>query len=263
MRQHLWLYLIAVLAIVTVLPLTLAVQIPFGANITPLTNQTAPIASPQVHSAIAGNVTLMNISGVSTTQSWQGYFGNVTGTVQLADSNGYAMYNWSNLNPSGQVYTSTADTINWYALQCFNFSATGAINSAGETPGGWNQKGMNLTQLQATYGINATDPDSVNNTFSLGGTGSHSTFYTASLAFPDTSCNSTRLYDTSGTSVPGRFQEVLQYEPTTNSVIFTSLINNDIPGFDHVTHDFQAMVLVNGHGTNTSTIPYYFYAQIT
>jgi hypothetical protein len=256
------LILLALIITVSLLSFGTALQIPSGANVTSLSNETAPIASPGVQNAIAGNVTSVNIVSLSTTQSWQGYYGNITGTVVLADASNNQMYNWSVGSPVGQVYASTANNLDWYNIQCFNYTATGAINPAGENGGSWNQKGMNLSQLQNTYGINATDSDSVNNTFYLGGTNSHTTFFVANWSFSDTLCNSTLIYDNTAGPVATHFQEILQYEPTTNAVVFTSILNNDLPGFDQKQHDFEMLVLVNGHGTNTSTIPYYFYAQI-
>lgn len=263
MRQHLWLYLVAVLACMALSPLVLAVQLPDGANVTSFSNQTSPTHAAGSQDAIAGNVSNISITSLSVTRSWQGYFGNITGTVVLSDASNNQMYNWTVGSPVGQIYASTANNLNWYNVQCFNNSATGAINPANEFGGTWNQKGMNLTQLQNTYGINATDADSVNNTFYLTGANSHTTFFVANWSFPDTLCNSTRIYDNTGQGVATHFQEVLQYEPSTNAVVFTSILNNDQPGFDSKPHDFEMLVLVNGHGTNTSTIPYYFYAQIS
>jgi hypothetical protein len=37
-----------------------------------------PITMPSSHQAQAGNVTELNIVAFSTTQSWQGYFGNIS-----------------------------------------------------------------------------------------------------------------------------------------------------------------------------------------
>ena len=263
MRQQLWLYLVAVLACMLLSPIVLAVQLPDGANVTSLSNQTMPTHAAGQQDAVAGNVSSINLVALSSTRSWQGYFGNITGTVVLSDASNNQMYNWSVGSPVGQIYASTANNVNWLNVQCFNNTATGALSSANEYGGTWNLKGMNLTQLQNTYGINATDADSVNNTFYINGTSSHTTFYVANWSFPDTLCNVARIYDSSGQSVITHFQEVLQYDPATNSVIFTSILNNDLPGFDQKQHDFEMLVLVNGHATNTSTIPYYFYAQIS
>ena len=268
MRQSSWLYLVALLvaaALLAVLPFAAAVQLPYGANTTEFNNQTAPIPFPHENNAVAGNVTAMNLAALTTTQSWQGYYGNVSGTVQLANSAGAVFYNWSDASPTGQVFASMNNTVNWYWLQCFNYTATGAeTGTAGETPGQNNLNGMNLSQLQNYFGIVPTAPDSVNNTFNLNGTGAFNTFYVASMEFnasnSSTDCQASHLFS-NGASTPN-FQEVLQYDPSTNAVVFTSILTNNQVGFDGVTHDFEMLVLDNGHGTNTTTTPYYFYVQL-
>ena len=69
-------------------------------------------------------MTEINIFGYSPTQSWQGYFGNISGTVQLADSGDNVMYNWSLASPQGEIYASTSNSINWANVQCFNYTAS-------------------------------------------------------------------------------------------------------------------------------------------
>ncbi|HLD55637.1 MAG TPA: hypothetical protein VJB35_05240, partial [Candidatus Nanoarchaeia archaeon] len=94
--------------------------IPSGGTITSISNSTAPLDVAQGVAAIAGNVTEINIVGFSTTQSWQGYFGNVSGTLQLADGSDNVMYNWSLASPEGEIYASVNNSINWVGTQCYN-----------------------------------------------------------------------------------------------------------------------------------------------
>lgn len=265
MRESLWMHMLAVLVTVliafVIVPSVSATVA--GANVTFYNSSTTPYANGTSYNAYAGNVTLIDINGFSTTQAWQGYYGNVTGTVQLADGNDNILYNWSYMNPKGQVYASVGDNnITWYKVQCFNFTATGVLNPSGEVPGSTNQKGLNLTQLQFNFNISLDAPDSVNNTFYLLGAGAHTQFYVDNLAFNDTECQSTRVYDTTGSGIAGNFQEVLLYDPASNNMIFTSLLNRDVLGFDNVTHDFEMLVLEDGHNTNTVATPYYFYLEL-
>jgi hypothetical protein len=56
---------------------------PFGANYTIVKpSERAPMDTAANHTALAGNVTEIDISGFSVTQTWQGYYGNVSGTIQ-------------------------------------------------------------------------------------------------------------------------------------------------------------------------------------
>lgn len=235
---------------------------PSGANVTVGNSSTGVAIAAGSQGAYAGNLTEITLSGDSVTPSWQGYYGNVTGAIKLADSSGNALYNWSVASPSGEVYSSTNSSISWSNIQCLNFTATGAINPTGETAGETNLKGMNLSQLQNQYNIAVNESDNINNTFNYSGAGSHTDFYTGNLLFDGSECQSTRIFDNSGAGVSGKFEEVIQYEPTTNSVVWTSLLNKDALGFDNKTHDFEMLVPEDGHGADTTTTTYYFYVEL-
>jgi hypothetical protein len=238
----------------------LAVE-PFGANVTELNSERAPADSPSGVQAIAGNVTELNIFGFSTTQSWQGYFGNVSGTIQLADSNDNVLYNWSLASPQGEIYASTNSSINWGYIQCFNFTAQGTYQDDTANAGATSLYGTNLTQLESSFNIAPDDVDGVDETFSLLGTG-HNTFYTNNLEFSEGECPNTRVFSDAGQGEDNKFEEVLLYEPTTRSIIFTSILNEDVLGFDNNSHDFQMLVLEDGHRTDTDTTTYYFYVEL-
>lgn len=260
----------AICLTVFLLALSLVSAAPSGGVLTPLSNSTAPADPAGSHAAIAGNVTEMNIYGYTTTAAWQGYYGNVTGVIQLTDGSDNAMFNWTLANPRGEVYASTTNSITWSAIQCFNFTATGAdaascsTSSAGGTCG----TGMSLTQLETLYNIGSTDVDGVNETFSLAGTHehgggfNHSSFHTNNLLFHAGECPSTHLYSASGIN-DAYFEEVLLYDPVANVPVFTALIEeSSILGFDGKDRDFQMLVLEDGHGTNTATTTYYFYVEL-
>ncbi|MBW6442807.1 hypothetical protein K0A97_03470 [Patescibacteria group bacterium] len=217
-----------------------------------------PIQDPQSVEAQAGNVTELNINGFATTKTWQGYFGNVSGTIRLADASSNIMYNWTQANPRGQVYATTNDTILWENIQCFNLTASGTFGA--EPPqepgvGKVNLNGLNYTQLHDMFNIPAYAADGVNNTFI---SEDHDVFYTASLQF-NSICPTAKLF----TSVPGEvFQNVLLYEPISRSVIFTALLEVQKLGFDNRSHDFQMIVLDDGREVDIDTTTYYFFVEI-
>lgn len=240
--------------------LVLAVE-PFGATVVNLSSERAPSDDATSIPAIAGNVTELSITGYSITQSWQGYFGNVSGTIMLADTNDNVMYNWSLASPEGEVYASTNSSIEWNYVQCFNFTADGSYNSDTGQAGATSLYGTNLTILESMFGIEEDDVDGVNETFTLLGSG-HNTFYTNNLEFFEGECRNTRVFSNAGQGEDDKFEEVLLYEPTTSSVIFASLLNENVFGFDDNPHDFEMLVLEDGHLTDTSTTPYYFWIEL-
>jgi hypothetical protein len=252
---------IIILAVFFNVSLVLAVE-PFGANVTQGSSVRGIPDPAQGIPAMAGNVTEITISGFSTTQSWQGYFGNVSGTIQLADSSDNVMYNWSLASPKGEVYASTNNSIIWNYVQCLNFTADGTYNPLDiNNAGGTSKYGTNLTILEDMFGIETDDVDGVDETFNLLGSG-HNTFYTNNLEFSAGECRNTQVFSNLGHGEDNKFEEVLLYEPTTASVIFTSLLNQDAFGFDNNTHDFEMLVLENGHETDTAPTTYYFYVEL-
>ncbi|MFA5856928.1 MAG: hypothetical protein WC867_06215 [Candidatus Pacearchaeota archaeon] len=235
---------------------------PQGAQITDLRNETAPRDAPQLHNAFAGNVTELVLFGYSTTQTWQGYYGNVSGTIQLADADDNVMYNWSLMDPDGEVFASRNDSISWNYMQCFNFTADESY-AAGDLslPGNVSQYGLNYTTLESMYNIAQDDPDGVNETFFENN--NHDLFYVANHRFDSGECPSTQIYNSTGDNVDNLFEEVLMWDPETRSVIFTAILEkNDPLGFDNEHHDFEMMVLEDGHGVDIVSTTYYFYLEI-
>ncbi|GBE20083.1 hypothetical protein BMS3Abin17_00817 [archaeon BMS3Abin17] len=249
-------------AVLASIPLIMAIQ-PTGGAVTEERSETAPADAAGTMNAQAGNVTELNIFGYSVTQTWQGYFGNITGTIQLADSGDNVLYNWSLADPQGEIYASTNGSITWDNIQCFNFTADGSYTGESGNGGTTSLYGTNLTTLESQFNIASGDVDGVDETFTLSGAGTHDLFYTANQEFSEGECRSTRIYGDTGAGVNDEFEEVLLYEPATSSVIFTSLIEpGNMLGFDNKDYDFEMLVLEDGRGTDTSVTPYYFFVEL-
>ena len=245
------LFLLSTLLVVFLSATVLAVE-PFGANVTNISSTRAPADAPTSAEAIAGNVTELNVTGFTITQSWQGYFGNVSGTIMLADNNDNVMYNWSLASPEGEIYASTNNSITWSTIKCLE-----------------NEFGDHFEGLEAMFGIEWDDVDGVNETFSIDGSHEngggliHDLFYTNNIEFTAGQCASTHVFTANQRAEASTFQEVLLYDTTTYSVIFTSILDEESPlGFDGRAHDFEMLVLENGHLTDTSTTTYYFWVEL-
>ncbi|PLW80939.1 hypothetical protein C0585_00045, partial [Candidatus Woesearchaeota archaeon] len=119
---------------------------PLGAeNITVESSSTRDGASGFNVSAIAGNVTELTIEAISVTQFWQGYYGNVTGTIVLANSNNDTLYDWSVSTATGEIYASTATSVTWASLVCADDTS---MNAA-----------------EAAFGMDGSEVDGINETF--------------------------------------------------------------------------------------------------
>ncbi len=250
---------------------TYTIATPNGAILDEKRSERGESTSADEHAAIAGNVTELDISGTSITQSWQGYFGNVSGIITLDDASNNTLYNWSLASPEGEVYATNGTVVTWTNIQCFNLSAVGLQNTdsavCNETLAGGTTSlcGKNATELEEEFGLVTTNVDGVdetfNHTWSVSKNG-HDLFYVGNYEFSAGECTYTTIFGDTGEGVDGEFEEVLLWDPDQNNTIFTALIENDALGFDNTPKDFQMMVLENGHGTDTSTTNYWFYVEI-
>ncbi|MBR9705068.1 hypothetical protein GOV12_06665 [Candidatus Pacearchaeota archaeon] len=235
-----------------------AAGVPSGATLSPQKNETAPSDPPGIISAFAGNVTEVNIAATSTTKTWQGYYGNVTGVVELTDGNNNTLYNWTVDSPNGEIYAANDSNIVWTNIMCFNLTANGTGCNDGTTNrGGSSPCSQNTSQWNLAFGVNETrDVDGLNETFNRK---DHDLFYTNSLEFASGECPNTRLHNDIGDEY---FQEILLWSPERNATVFASKIYNNDDSFDEKTVDFEMIVLEDGHGTDEAITTYYFYAEL-
>lgn len=230
------------LLMILLLSATLVSAAPSGpSTVSPLgSSRFSPSVAANI-SAYAGNVTEVNFISSTITQSWQGYFGNITGNLVLGTVENKTLYDWTLNSPAGEIYaTRTAATPTWTSIRCANLTE--------------------LDSEETNLGINqAIDVDAVNKTFF--NTTSFTTFYVGSVEINQSSqnCYATNLYNETGAQ-SAFFSEVLLME--SGNMIYTALLEKDILGFDNRTHDFQMIVGENGHLGDTSTTPYYFYLEL-
>jgi hypothetical protein len=72
---------------------------------------------------------------------------------------------------------------------------------------------------------------------------------------------SANIYDDGGVSDSNNFDEVILTDGS--SIVFTSLLEEAaVLGFDGKDHDFEMLVLEDGHGTDIASRPYYFYVEL-
>jgi hypothetical protein len=224
-------------------------QEPAGASRTETSSSRMDASVAQSDNAYSGNISGMTITGVSITQTWAGYYGNVTGTIKLDDANNKTMYDWALAEPSGEIY-AVNETPTWTTVNCFNFSSPGA----GAV--------QNLTKIETLYGLGMDDVDGFDETFNS--TNGQATFYVgANTIAGTTTCRQTSLYDNTEAD-PGatKFREVLLYDTTGNNVIYTAILQNDTTGFNTKTIDFELIVPDNGHNADVNPTTYYFYVEL-
>ncbi|MFH1649720.1 MAG: hypothetical protein ABIA93_04180 [Candidatus Woesearchaeota archaeon] len=207
----------------------------------------------QSEEAEAGNVTELQIVGTGVTKFWQGYFGNVTGTITLDDADDNTMYDWSDAEPQGEIYASLASAITWADIDCWDQTQAG---------------GTNLTIEESRYGMASNGVDGIDETFNIT---THPELVVGTYNVTQNTCWTTHTY------INGAYQTTYFYEvllTDTVSMIYTTIIENDnidaeventtdIIGFDGFAHDFQMLVAEDGSmGDDTSTT-YYFWVELS
>lgn len=251
-----------ILSLFVVIVLLLAVSIfvladqnyPVGADDVNVTfNSRYQGTNPYEIQAVAGNISHLVVYGVTPTRSWQGYVGNITGNIILADSENNTLYDWYMAEPRGQIYAvNNASVVNWTNIQCFKWDATDGFGT--------------VDDLEGYYNISNGDLDGVNETFNRT---SSMGIYVGPTSLPAGTCQSQYMYVNNAT--PGNtaiFEELLLTDG--ERIVFTSIIENrdqsgnttDKTGYDGAIWDFEMIVLEDGHGTNIAAVNYYFYVEL-
>ena len=239
MKRNIASYLVisALLAAIFLAPVVVAD--PYGVNEanagTSERYDTSGISAKQVN-AQAGNVTELTLNATAITNGWQGFYGNITGKIILADASGNNFYDWDLAMPSGEVYAARTDSITWSGVNCSNATEVGSENDF-----------LNKS---------ASDPDSVTNTFNVT---SHPWFLIGSNNI--TGCYSTKAYDSSGGQGSG-FWQVLLSDGSSNTIYSTIIESSGLTGFNNQNWQFELLVAENGKPGYESTTPYYFFVEL-
>jgi len=200
-------------------------------------------------SAIAGNVTEINFNVSFSSTTWQGYYGNITGTIVLGNSANQSLYDWNVATPRGQIYaTRTSLVPTWTAIRCANRTEINAEDTALGVNQSFDQDSVNRTFLNTTeFGAFYVGATLINST-AVNGTG-----------FP-IDCFATQLNDQNGDPTSA-FSEVILSD--TNNTVYTGIISMPTTGFDGRSHQFQMLVGENGQNGDSTSTPYYFYLELS
>ena len=211
--------------------------------------------------AEAGNVTELLINDTRSTESWQGYYGNISGTITLDDASNYTLYSWSAASPTGEIYATNISTgIAWATVKCLNFNGASSSDTI-------SYQTMNESSLENDYSINSTDNDGFSETFTQTytcGGGEAACFKIGQLTVPNATCHMVTTYVDEAAQTAS-FKEVLLTDNVTSGLIFAALLEDNDDGFKGGVdaHDFQMLVAENGHpGFETTTTNYYFYIEL-
>ena len=235
------LMMLAMMLAIAISPL-FAMAAPEGPTVTYINNQTNTPDAATVINTTGGSITTITLNATTQNIRWKAYVGNVTGIMTLEDTTGSAIYNWATTYPNGEVYATRKETtVSWTNIACANLSHIENENRA-----------INHTNLE----------DNITATFS---SVVHDIFYVGTSAITSNSCRSVHTYVNS-TAQSSLFEEVLLYDgtdDTNGNIVYASLLENNIYGFNNKTYDFQMIIPENGQLGWSSSTAYYFYVELS
>ena len=222
-------------------PGTVQVQSPADRRTTGLDATAGTVVQAQ-----AGNVTALNINSTRLTSRWQGYYGNVTGTITLDDANNFTLYNWQLASPRGEIYAvNHSTTPTWANVECFNFTD--------------DSQNVTLAELESSIGAATSDLDGVNETFNLTYTGSFSAG-TKSIVAGD-ECPIASLFVSDAWSGVRFNETILHQNQSGEMVVYVALLEQDKIGFSGSQLDFE--MIVGDNGNIAAATNYYFFVELT
>jgi hypothetical protein len=230
-------------AVVTLAFLNFVSAVPSGPDSIVLANETKSASAALTVNVSGGYITTMNITATTQNTKWKGMVGQVTGSFTLDDSTGSSLFDWSLTNVGGEIYaTRNSTTPTWSGIRCANNSLMETENYL-----------MNHT----------TSYDNITKTFN--GT-SHASFVVATTTISANSCPTVNTY-IANVSQDTDFEEVVLTDSTNFTIggmlIYTSVIETNVVGFDGNSYDFQMIVPENGLATYTGATAYYLYVELS
>ena len=172
-------------------------------------------------------------------RSGRAYVGNITGSVALRDSSNISIYDWALTTVTGEVYASRNASINWSGIRCITNATLGLEES--------------------DLSINTLTVDSVNQTFN---NTIHAEFQVGTTTIGESTCRAIATYvnNTAQAASPtADFQEIA-LDDTRNSVVYATILENNVQGYNNEVYDFQ--LIVPEDPTTTTANAYYFWAEL-
>ncbi len=184
-----------------------------------------------------GIISALNLTTTTQNYRWKAFVGWVNGKFTLDDMGGATIYDWSLTTTTGRVYsTRDSGTIEWNSIACAN-------------------RTTNLLTEQTNMFHNSSS-DNLTKTFQYG---THNPFWAAGRFINGNTCPTINTYRSNVTQ-DTYFEEMALYDAT--SIIYATILENRLAGYDGQTYDFQMLVPENGSQGFTGATPYYLYVEL-
>jgi hypothetical protein len=206
-------------------------------NVVSVSNKTKGTTSAAFFNLSGGYIAALNLTANIQDVRWKAFVGWVNGKFTLSDSGGSTIYDWTLSVTTGRVYaTRVASAISWASMQCANRTTS-----------------LNAENLAMFHNSSS---DNITKTFQYG---THNAFWVAGIPISANSCPTLKTY-INNVSQGTSFQEMALYDST--NIIYATLLENRIVGYDGQAYDFQMLVPENGSQGFTGATPYYLYVEL-
>jgi len=123
MMKQFWTNILLTICVVMVL-MSFAAAAPTGGVVTKGPTEKGTGSTSGTATLEGGNVTMVNISGTQITSKWGGFYGFISGGIQLTDSAANNFYVWTIGNFTGGVVYAVNSTVASWTLSPINTSVT-------------------------------------------------------------------------------------------------------------------------------------------
>lgn len=241
-RDNLFLVIgvILIIGIILLIPVKVSAIDPSGPDsFTFGPNSTKGAVSAKTLNVSGGYIAQVNITATVQDVRWKAFVGHVLGSYTLSDATNSKIYDWSLSSLTGRVYATRNDTtISWAYVNCSNVTTLEHENIL-----------MNHTNID----------DNLTKTFNLTAGATHRGFYVGNRFMTADTCPTLNTYRSNSTQ-DASFEEMALYD--TSSIVYATILENNLAGYDGHIYDFQMIVPENGLASNTGNTIYYLYVEI-
>jgi hypothetical protein len=192
-----------------------------------------------------GTINSLILDVLQQNTKWKAYYGNVSGTFVLADSENFRIYQWPSIsNTTGQIFFTRNTTVSWGTIACAN--TTG------------------ISQEQTDLSITGSARDSITNTFN---STNHSSVVIAGVTIPASSCPVVYPFIGGLPQTPNAsnntFQEILLQQNGSHSIVYAGMIETRRNIYRNGSvGDFQMIVPDYGSSAITTVVPYSIFVEL-
>lgn len=191
------------------------------------------VSTEDTTAAEAGNITHLDIDWTRLTSVWQGFYGNVSGSITLESAAGEQFYEWNSTTMEGEIMATRDSITDWTAINCTN-----------QTHWETEEAALNI-DTSSVEGVNETYDAYVHPEFAIG-----------TKTFDVNTCRAVRPFVSGG--IEGSFYNVM-LNTDIDTTVYVAILAEDTTAYDDAEVDFELLVPVD---KDTGTATYYFYVEI-